>query len=299
MTTPALKSSDYDQDQKSFTLETDDSAFIRPTAAYVKGTPATHADAVTVIVWFHGFYVDKRETLFNDLGGKEVKLLENLKTCPIKELIFIAPWLGYVEEAKEFVLDKDKQKIPLLDNKKNIIPGKFLMRNIGSPQYKGVEVKLGKAADDYLAKVLEGLASFLDGKGQALTGSDGKPRTAFTIKNLILACHSGGGVAMRAFVGGLGSTNTAALKGCWCFDCLYGGDAADFWFKRDANGPFYAYYNDTETNAKSLLKKMGHERDAEFSEGGNLNVIDNSGKSHYRTASEGFPERLKDPKLKL
>src|SRR5258708_7190337 len=123
------------------------------------------------------------------------KLLENLKTCPIKELIFIAPWLGYVEEAKEFVLDKDKQKIPLLDAKKNIIPGKFLMRNIGSPQYRGAEAKLGKAADDYLAKVLEGLAGFLVDKKQALTGTDGKPRSAFTIKNLILACHSGGGVA--------------------------------------------------------------------------------------------------------
>ncbi len=146
------------------------------------------------IVWFHGFYVAKRETLFKDLGGKEVKLLENLKTCPIKELIFIAPWLGYVEEAKEFVLDKDKQKIPLLDAKKNIIPGKFLMRNIGSPQYRGAEAKLGKAADDYLAKVLEGLAGFLVDKKQALTGTDGKPRSAFTIKNLILACHSGGGV---------------------------------------------------------------------------------------------------------
>ena len=64
MTKPALKSSDYDKDPKSFTLETDDGYFLRPTAAYVKGTPATHADAVTVIVWFHGFYVNKRDTLF-------------------------------------------------------------------------------------------------------------------------------------------------------------------------------------------------------------------------------------------
>jgi len=297
MTAPPLKSDDYDKDQKSFTLDTGDSYFIRETVAYVKGTPATHADAVTVIVWFHGFYVDKRSTLFNDLPDKEVKLLESLKACSIPELIFIAPFMGYVEDATEPVLDKDNKKIPARDDKGNIKPGEFEMRNIGSPQYQGVELKLGKAADDYLAKVLEGLASFLDSKKQALTGSDGKPRTAFTIKNLILACHSGGGAAMRAFVGGLGSTNTAALKGCWCFDCLYGRGAEDFWFNRDKNAaPFYAYYNGTTKRARHLLKLMGHPGKKGF-EGGTLNVIDNSDKSHYRTASEGFPERLNNTKL--
>jgi hypothetical protein len=298
MTAPALKSSDYDQNPKSFTLDTGDGYFIKPTVAYVKGTPAAHADAVTVIVWFHGFYVDKRGTIFKDVKDQEVKLLETLKACPIDELIFIAPFMGDVHWV--FVLDEHNEKIPLRDKAGNIRPGKFEKKIVGSSDYRDAEAELGKAADSYLAKVLEGLASFLDSKGQALTGGDGKPRTAFVIKNLILACHSGGGVAMRAFVGGLGTNNKAALKGCWCFDCLYGGDDADFWFKRGPSAaPFYAYYNDTETNAKSLLKKMGHERDAEFSEGGNLNVIDNSAKNHYRTASEGFPERLKDPKLKL
>jgi len=299
MTKPTLKSSDYDKDQKSFTLETDEGYFIRPTVAYVKGAPATHADAVTVIVWFHGFYVNKRDTLFQDVAGEEVKLLENLRSCPIKELIFIAPWMGYVQPAMEFVLDKNKEKIPLRDKAKNIIPGKFQQRNIGSPQYRGVESQLGKAADDYLAKVLEGLANFLDSKRQALTGSNGKPASAFSIKNLILACHSGGGVAMRAFVGGLGSSNTAALKGCWCFDCLYGGDDADFWFNRGANAaPFYDYYWGTAANATRLLKLMGHPGQAEFSQdGATLNVINNSDKNHYRTASEGFADRLKNVKL--
>ena len=87
--------------------------------------------------------------------------------------------------------------------------------------YRAAEAQLGSAADSYLAKVLEGLANFLIGKGQTLTASGGTAASAFTIKNLILACHSGGGVAMQAFVEGL-KTNTAALKGCWCFDCLYG-----------------------------------------------------------------------------
>jgi hypothetical protein len=199
----------------------------------------------------------------------------------------------------EFILDKDKQKIPARDTKGNVIPGKFQQRHVGSVQYQGVELTLGKAADSYLAKVLEGLTSFLDSKGQALKASDGKPASAFTIKNLILACHSGGGVAMRAFVGGLGSSNTAALKGCWCFDCLYGKDDPEFWFKRAANAaPFYAYYYDTAAKAQRLLGLMGHPGQSQFSQdGSSLNVIDNSSKNHYRAASEGFPDRLKNVKL--
>ena len=295
--TKALTSKDYDTDPKSFTLETADSYFIRETVAYVKGTPATRADAVTVIVWFHGFYVDKRGDLFHDTKGEEVKLLDNLKSCPIDELIFIAPFMGFVQPKKEFVLDKNKQKIPVLDKFGNIKPGEFQQQYIGSPAYRAAEAQLGNAADSYLAKVLEGLANFLVTKQQTLTASGGKTVSAFTIKNLILACHSGGGVAMQAFVEGL-KTNKAALKGCWCFDCLYGKAAPGFWFKRDKSAaPFYAHYYDTAANAKALLKLMGHERDKEFSDGGPLNVINNSSKNHYRTASEGFAERLKAIKL--
>jgi hypothetical protein len=296
MTTHALKSDDFDKDSKSFTLHTSDSYFIRPTAVYVKGTPATHAEAVTVIVWFHGFFVDDRATI---LKQQEAKLLPNLKSCSLTDLIFIAPFMGNVHS--EYVLDENKQKIPLTDKKGDVIPGKFKTKIVGSPQYRVVENDLGSSADDYLIKVLEGLANFLDDKGQKLTRSDGKEAKTFTIKNLILACHSGGGVAMKAYVKGLGSSNTAALKGCWCFDCLYNGDDPDFWFKRSivtGAPPFYEYYFDTADNAKRLLELMGHPGQNEFtSDGSKLNVIDNSGKSHYRTASEGFLERLNKIKL--
>jgi hypothetical protein len=162
-----------------------------------------------------------------------------------------------------------------------------------------VEADLGKAADDYLAKVLEGVANFLGGKGQSLKGSDGKEAKAFAIKNLILACHSGGGVAMRAYVKGLGSGNASALKGCWCFDCLYNGDDPDFWFKKATNAdPFYHYYWGTTKRAHRLLELMGHPKQMEFTtDGSALNIINNSDKDHYRAASEGFPDRLKKVKL--
>src|SRR4051812_40984532 len=163
MTAPPLNSGDYDQNPKSFTLDTGDSYFIKPTVVYVKGTPAAHADAVTVIVWFHGFFVDNRSSILKD---PQVKLLENLKACPIDELIFIAPFMGYVHSV--FVLDENNQKIPLRDKAGNIKPGEFKKKNAGSPQYREAETGLGKTAESYLAKVLEGLAVFLDSKGQAL-----------------------------------------------------------------------------------------------------------------------------------
>ncbi len=102
---------------------------------------------------------------------------------------------------------------------------------------------------------------------------------------------------MRSFVASL--PKNGILKECWCFDCLY--QDLTFWFTRrvgkDAPLPFYTYYFDTTDNTKALLKLMGHEKDKEFSqEGSSLNVIDNTSKSHYRTAAEGFPDRLSKTK---
>src|SRR5262249_47804993 len=151
--------------------------------------------------------------------------------------------MGYVKP-ETFVLDKDKKQIPLTDKKTGeVIPGKFQKWYPGSSEYHGVEDKLGKDADSYLGKILEGLANFLVANKQALKTSGGKAATAFTIKHLIVASHSGGGRAMKTFVSSLGSSNKAALRECWCFDCLYGG--AKFWFDRGATAaPFYAYYFD-------------------------------------------------------
>ena len=54
------------------------------------------------------------------------------------------------------------------------------------------------------------------------------------IGNLFLACHSGGGNAMRNLVGTLGKYELN-LTACWGFDCLYGANAtpddANFWYQ--------------------------------------------------------------------
>ena len=57
---------------------------------------------------------------------------------------------------------------------------------------------------------------------------------------------------MQAFVSNLGPGNASALRGCWCFDCLYNKGDPDFWFKRSiaaSAAPFYEYYFDTKNNA--------------------------------------------------
>jgi hypothetical protein len=79
-------------------------------------------------------------------------------------------------------------------------------------------------AKEFLDRILDGL--FLMGPHVVLTS---RP----TIRHLILAAHSGGGVALRrlAKIYGSDSRLKGRLKDCWGFDCIYGvkDKDADFW----------------------------------------------------------------------
>src|SRR5215469_5810408 len=98
---------DFKVGANSLTLHTDDGFFKRPTVVYVKGKPEEHPGTLNVIVWFHGFYVDSKDAIFND---GDVGLLKALEGSPEKEIVFIAPWLGNV--FMEFKLDPSGAKIP-------------------------------------------------------------------------------------------------------------------------------------------------------------------------------------------
>lgn len=87
------------------------------------------------------------------------------------------------------------------------------------------EAKAGRVAtkgmDWYLGEVLDGCFQYGTHKGQA---------AAPTVKNLILACHSGGGKVMLEAAdqaagtskpGGNSQGFGSALQECWGFDCLY------------------------------------------------------------------------------
>ncbi|MET0527786.1 MAG: DUF2272 domain-containing protein [Microvirga sp.] len=71
--------------------------------------------------------------------------------------------------------------------------------------------------DAYLSKVL------------AVIGAHSPSgRKVPTLRNLILACHSGGGLPMRRLAGGRGRA-IASLRECWGFDCTYNGGDDTFW----------------------------------------------------------------------
>ena len=82
------------------------------------------------------------------------------------------------------------------------------------------------------------------------------------LRNLVIACHSGGGAGMRNLVGALGRYKLN-LKACWGFDCLYGvnDEDANFWYgwARKSACPLYISYGSStiHESVKLYLMKEG------------------------------------------
>ena len=86
------------------------------------------------------------------------------------------------------------------------------------------------------------------------------------VKNLVIACHSGGGEGMRSLVGTLGKYQSR-LKECWGFDCLYGAkavpDDARFWYQwvsAVGRRPLYIFYGPSTIPQSVKLYLMGRGR---------------------------------------
>ena len=73
----------------------------------------------------------------------------------------------------------------------------------------------GRTRRDDLAKVLATIGAYAP-------GARGGPPPS--LRNLILACHSGGGAPMRSLANGTDRA-LASLRECWGFDCTYNGAA--------------------------------------------------------------------------
>lgn len=113
-----------------------------------------------------------------------------------KDVVLIAPFLGY-----EYAVGDS-------------FAGNYSVKDLATPKW----------GQRYLDEVLGALANFL-GPSTSLP--------QLQVGKLIIACHSGGGGAMRNLVGTLGKYQ-ANLSACWGFDCLYGAkaqpDDATFWY---------------------------------------------------------------------
>lgn len=176
------------------------------TAVYL---PPKHlaTDAVDVVIWLHGMEVDNIKTFFNNNQAR----VRDTVLKSTKDVVLIVPWLGY------------KYWVPATATVKKHAEGSLSVDEMGK----------GKWGENYLDEVLNGLAQFQNSKKDASEKKDKPP--PILIKNLVIACHSGGGTGMRNLVGTLGK-HQPKLKECWGFDCLNDSVDATFWSQR-MSGP--------------------------------------------------------------
>ena len=99
--------------------------------------------------------------------------------------------------------------------------------------------------DAYIAKVLASLGA---------SGPGARGGAAPSLRNLIFACHSGGGMPMRKLAGGSDKA-LASLRECWGFDCTYNRGDDTFWAdwaRKTPSAKCYFYYiKDSQTAALS------------------------------------------------
>lgn len=176
---------------------------------------------LSIVVWLHGFYVQNARDLFKtDKSNVRGQVKESGRG-----VVLIAPHVGWVHYVKNEVTEKDERK------------GQLDLGDLGK----------GKGMETFLDEVIRALERALPGgTGASSGGAASAPK--LTIKNLVIACHSGGGWLMRQIVGGQGDIG-GKLRECWGFDSLYNSGDATFWYdwKKTNKIPLYvAYGNDTK-----------------------------------------------------
>lgn len=176
-----------------------ETAGMKPTAVYLPPHHDAKATKLDVVIWLHGFLVKDQVSLFHDDPSK---LREQVRDSG-RDVVLIAPFLGY----------------EYLDNNKKFT-GHYDVKDLATPNW----------GERYLDEILGALALALANVPGA--GATSPPQ--LQVGKLIIACHSGGGRAMRNLVGSLGKYQPQ-LKACWGFDCLYGAtaqpDDATFWYQ--------------------------------------------------------------------
>jgi hypothetical protein len=176
---------------------------------------------VTVLFWFHGYYVKGIEELFLSDGCQIIPAVNGVG----KSLVVVAPYLG------------------LHNGDKNVDYNALLLG--------------GGRAETYLDMVL---AALFDWSQQNHVGLDPDARAPgnFQIGNLYIAGHSGGGDGIRSAAGSLGRYREV-LRECWGFDCLYG--TASMWseWARSQGGmPLYFYFGTgTQPNKRGTTDVIG------------------------------------------
>jgi hypothetical protein len=188
-------------------LTSQGSGWKRPTGVFLPD-PSIVADrgGLTVLLWFHGYYVKDIPALFYKEDTKILRAVLDSK----KHLVVVAPHLGWFKSATD------------TDYNASVLGG-------------------GKACEQYLNQVLDALA---DWYLTTLIDIDleSKPRPKFQIAELYIGGHSGGGGGIMTSVNALGSYKEQ-LRECWGFDCLYGSGQTWYeWARARSHMPLYFYF---------------------------------------------------------
>ena len=180
-----------------------------------------------------------------------------------KKVLNVVLWLhGFYVKNHKFLFFNDAARVreQVLRSGKDVV--------LVAPFLGDEEVdKEGNFYGDYSVKDLGGGKwgeRYLDGVLEALAKSQKPPfPPAFDVKNLVIACHSGGGAGMRKLVGTLGKYRSK-LQECWGFDCLYGAkaepDDATFWYQfvsGKEGRPLYVVYGRSTAPQSVKLYLMG------------------------------------------
>jgi len=120
----------------------------------------------------------------------------------------------------------------------------------GEAVAEGDTLSLGDFGGKALDEVLAGLNAKAGGSAPKLT-----------IKNLVIACHSGGGAVMRQLAKAIGNFDKK-LNACWGFDCLYSRGDAKFWYDwvKENDVPLYIVFGNTTMCQSIWLYSMKNGR---------------------------------------
>lgn len=175
-----------------------------PTAVYMPPNHIEAARILNVLLYFHGWYVGSQHALINT---DKSRLCEQVINSG-RDVVLVAPWLG----SKSAKGDGQAFHTDL-----------FGQAGYGERFLKAILDALGAAISASAAPRKIRDVDAISGAGPIVG--------PFRIKNSVIACHSGGGVAMRNVVQTLGQFESS-LRECIGLDCLYDDGDAKFWFDR-------------------------------------------------------------------
>ena len=180
-----------------------------PAAVYMPPSHNGAASKLNVLLFLHGYYVGSKEALTN---SDNCRLCEQVINSG-RDIVLVAPWLGskWGRGAENGVLQT----------------GRLAGAKYGEQFLTAILDALPAPLPASAATAIPG-ADAISGAGPIAKAA---PAPKMDIQNLVVACHSAGGVAMSNIIRTLGAFE-AKLRECVGLDCLYIDGDAKFWYER-------------------------------------------------------------------